>query len=97
MRVALNTDIAGNPIRSKNYTAELTQLIADTSGGVRDTGGDRPAGDKHGAGGGRSESKIYEREKGRGQGPSWVVLALVLFRDLDLVALISYNHGPRLT
>eukprot|EP00903_Cladosiphon_okamuranus_P014492 g13443.t1 len=32
--VAVNTDIAGKPIKSKNYTAELTQLITGTSGGA---------------------------------------------------------------
>ena len=34
MKVGINTDIAGKPVKSKNYTAELAQLIADTSGGV---------------------------------------------------------------
>lgn len=36
MRVSVNTDIAGKPVKGKNYTAELAQLIAESSGGVRD-------------------------------------------------------------
>lgn len=34
MTVGLNTDIAGNPIRGKDYTQELASLITRTAGGV---------------------------------------------------------------
>lgn len=34
MTVGLNTDIAGNPIKGKDYTQELASLITRTAGGV---------------------------------------------------------------
>ncbi len=36
MEVGVNTDIAGNPIVGKDYTAELAELISRTSGAVRE-------------------------------------------------------------
>eukprot|EP00752_Nemacystus_decipiens_P007817 g6982.t1 len=34
LRVAANTDISGKPVKGKNYTAELGQLITETAGGA---------------------------------------------------------------
>lgn len=74
--MAANTDISGKPVKGKDYTAELADLISRTSGGVR-------GGRATGGGVGRRKAREMRKQERRNQerkstresaqGPSWAL------------------------